>query len=50
VLEASKVARYAIPFAVSIKHLMWKRPEKKSEEEDEPERPNIMNGKILSWN
>jgi hypothetical protein len=35
VLEMSKVARYAIPFAVSIKHLMWKRPEKDSDGEDE---------------
>lgn len=49
VLEMSKVARYAIPFAVSIKHLMWKRPEKDSDGEDEQEKPTIFNGKTKSW-
>ena len=41
VLEASKVARYAIPFAVSIKHLIWKKPK--------PKKDDIFSGKTKAW-
>ena len=51
VLEAEKVARYAIPFAVSIKHLIWKRPKPKSSSDDEETyKPDIFSGKTKSWN